>query len=159
MKICFNCNKSEHKNRKILIKADPGMGKTTLGRKVARDWAKGVFKKCSLVFFVALKFVKPGDLIENIIMQQIPQLEGLKISQQKLKALLDRFSNRILIILDGLDEHRLGQNKDVIKIIKNQMLLDCRIVFPDPTLQRRLRYCSSNHQIQERIFQFTSVLF
>ena len=69
----FNCNKSEHKNRKILIKADPGMGKTTLGRKVARDWAKGVFKKCSLVFFVALKFVKPGDLIENIIMQQIPQ--------------------------------------------------------------------------------------
>ena len=124
----FNCNKSEHKNRKILIKADPGMGKTTLGRKVARDWAKGVFKKCSLVFFMALKFVKLGDPIENIIMQQIPQLEGLKISQQKLKALLDRFSNRILIILDGLDEHCLGQNKDVLKIIKNQMLLHCRIV-------------------------------
>ena len=124
----FNCNKSEHKNRKILIKADPGMGKTTLGRKVARDWAKGVFKKCSLVFFVALKFVKPGDTIENIIMQQIPELEGLKISQQKLKALLNRFSNEILIILDGLDEHRLGQNEDVIKIIKNQKLLDCRIV-------------------------------
>ena len=124
----FNCNKSEHKNRKILIKADPGMGKTTLGRKVARDWGTGVFKKYSLVFFVALKFVKPGDPIENIIMQQIPELEGLKISQQKLKALLDRFSNRILIILDGLDEHRLGQNKDVLKIIKNQMLLDCRIV-------------------------------
>ena len=124
----FNCNKSEHENRKILIKADPGMGKTTLGRKVARDWAKGVFKKYSLVFFVALKLVKPGDPIENIIMQQIPELEGLKISQQKLKALLDRFSNRILIILDGLDEHRLGQNEDVLKIIKNQMLLDCRIV-------------------------------
>ena len=124
----FNCNKSEHKNRKILIKADPEMGKTTLGRKVAIDWAKGVIKKYSLVFFVALKFVKPGDPIENVIIQQIPELEGLKISQQKLKALLDRFSNRILIILDGLDEHRLGQNKDVLKIIKNQMLLDCRIV-------------------------------
>ena len=124
----FNCNKSEHNNRKILIKADPGMGKTTLGRKVARDWAIGKFKKFSIILFVALKFVKPGDPIENIIMQQIPELEGLKISQQKLKVLLDRFSKRILIILDGVDEHRLGQNDDVIKIIKNQKLLDCRIV-------------------------------
>ena len=111
------------------MKADPGMGKTTLGSKRwLGDWAKGVFEKYSLVFFMALKFVKPGDPIENIIIQQNPELEGLNVTQEKLKALLDRFSNRILIILDGLDEHRLGQNKDVLKIIKNQMLLDCRIV-------------------------------
>ena len=41
---------------------------------------------------------------------------------------MNRFSNKILIILDGLDEHPLGQNEDVLKIIKNQKLLDCRIV-------------------------------
>ena len=29
----FSCNKSEHKNRKILMKADPGMGNTTLGKR------------------------------------------------------------------------------------------------------------------------------
>ena len=124
----FNCSQSEYKNRKVLMKADPGMGKTTLGRKMSWDWARGKFKKFSMVFFVALKLVKPGDPIEKVIMQQHPELDGLGVSQQKLKVLLNRFSSRILIIFDGLDEHRLGQNKDVLKIIKNQMLLDCRIV-------------------------------
>ena len=124
----FNCNKSQYKNRKVLIKADPGMGKTTLGKKVTRDWAKGLFKKFSIVFFVALKFVKPGDPIEAVIIQQNPELEGLQISQQKLKELLNRYRNRILIMLDGLDEHSLGQNEDVLKMIKNQKLLDCGIV-------------------------------
>ena len=124
----FNCNKSEHKNRKILIKADPGMGKTTLGRKMSWDWARGMFKNFPIVLLVALKFVQPGDPIETVIIEQHSELVGLGISQQKLKALLDRYDSRILIILDGLDEHRLGQNEDVIKIIKNQKLLDCRIV-------------------------------
>ena len=82
----------------------------------------------SIVFFVALKFVKPGDPIEKVITQQNPELEGLQISQRKLRQLLNKFSDRILIIFDGLDEHGLGQNEDVLKIIKNQKLLDCRIV-------------------------------
>ena len=124
----FNCNKSNPQNRKILMKADPGMGKTTLGKKVTRDWATGVFNKFSIVFFVVLKFVKPGEPIENVIMQQNPELVGLHISEQKLKVLLNGYNNRILIILDGLDEHRLGQNKDVLKIIKSKKLLDCSIV-------------------------------
>ena len=124
----FDCNNSKHKNRKVLMKADPGMGKTTLGRKMSWDWAKGTFTKFSIIFFVALKLVKPDDLIENIMIQQSPELEGLGVSQQKLKALVNRFSSRILIILDGLDEHGLGTNLDVVKIIKNQMLLGCPIL-------------------------------
>ena len=124
----FNCNDSEHKNRKVLMKADPGMGKTTLGRKMCWDWAKEVFNKFSIVFFVALKLVKPGDPIESVVIQQNPELEGLGVSQQKMKVLLNRYSGRILIILDGLDEHGLGQNDDVLKIIKNQKLLNCRIL-------------------------------
>ena len=73
----FNCNKSEHKNRKILMKAAAGMGKTTLGRNITCDWARDMFQKFSMIFFVPLKFVKPGDAIENVIIQQNPELEGL----------------------------------------------------------------------------------
>ena len=40
----FNCSKSKHKNRKVLMKADPGMGKTTLGRKMSWNWARGSSK-------------------------------------------------------------------------------------------------------------------
>ena len=123
----FHCNQSNAKNRKVLMKSDPGMGKTTLGKKVTWDWATGEFKDFSMIFFLSLKLVEPGDLIENIIIQQNPELEALGVSQQKLKALLNRYSSRILIILDGLDEHCLGQNEDVLKIIKNQKL-DCRIL-------------------------------
>ena len=124
----FNCHRSEHKNRKILMKADPGMGKTTLRKKITKDWGTEVFKKFSIVFFVQLKLVKPGDTIEKVIIEQYPELKGLQISQQKLRALLNKHSSSILIILDGLDEHGLGQNDDVLKIIKNQKLLNCRIL-------------------------------
>ena len=77
---------------------------------------------------MSLKLVNPDDLIEKAIKQQNPELEGLGVSQQKLKALLNRYSSRILIILEGLDEHGLGQNGDVLKIIKNQKLLGCPIL-------------------------------
>ena len=49
---------------RILIKDDPGMGKTTLGKKLAWDWATGQFTGFSLVLLVVLKLVRPWDLIE-----------------------------------------------------------------------------------------------
>ena len=100
---------------KILIKGDPGMGKTTLGKKVGWDWARGMFKMFSLVFFVFLKFVQPDECIEDGILKQNPELEGLGVSRTKLRGILDRFSDRCLLILDGFDEHGLGQNTDVVK--------------------------------------------
>ena len=119
-------NRSERD--KILLKADPGMGKTTLGKKMGFDWAKGLFQKYSIVFFVHLKFVKPDDSIQSAIIQQHAELQGLKVSERKLRSILERFGDKCLLILDGLDEHGLGKNQEVLKIIENKMLLDCGIV-------------------------------
>ena len=118
----FTCNRSNIKCRKVLLKADLGMGKTTW------DWARGVFKEFFIIFFVALKLVKPGDPIENVIIKQHSELEGLSCSHQKLRAVLNTYGQRVLLILDGLDEHGLGHNEDVLKIIRNQKFLDCRIL-------------------------------
>ena len=59
-------------SKKVLFKGDPGTGKTVMGKKISWDWAVGLFKVFSIVLFVSLKLVSPGDAIENIIIQQIP---------------------------------------------------------------------------------------
>ena len=111
------------KPRKILIKGDPGMGKTTLCKKVAWDWAKKLFTTFSIVFFVFLKLVKPGDAVENVIVQQNPLIGGLGVTEKRLKYILDTFGNKCLIILDGLDEHALGTNGDVLKFLRGEKIL------------------------------------
>ena len=48
------------------------------------------------------------------------------MSSRKVSTILDRFGDRCLLILDGLDEH--GKNQDVLRIIRNETLLDCGIL-------------------------------
>ena len=131
-RIFKTCNKAAQmrrvKGKKILVKGKPGIGKTTLLKKVGWDWAKGIFQTFTIVFFVFLKLVKPGDAIENVIIDQMPELEGMNVSAERLKEILDTLASGCLIIFDGLDEHALGQNADVLKIIRGQKLLHCNIV-------------------------------
>ena len=116
------------KGNKILVKADLGFGKTTLSKKIAYDWATGVFKVMSLVFCISLKLVWPGETIENIIIDQYPVLEGLGIGPGKLKQVLESFGNRCLIVLDGNEKCDLQSNEDIQKIIEGRKLLHCNVL-------------------------------
>ena len=126
--------------KKILIKGDPGMGKTTLRKKIGWDFANGSSKMFSMVLFIFLKFVNPGETIENVIIKQNPELEGLGVTANKLHGILGRFGERCLLILDGLDEHGLGQNEDVMKIIRNCKYINCGIVISSrPHITREIQ--------------------
>ena len=112
---------------RVLLKAEPGFGKTTFSRKISWDLAMGLFTTFSIVFFVSLKLVKPGDVIENIIIQQTPVLEGMNVTQNKLSKILDTFGHRCLLILDGFDELQSKSKLEIVKIIKAQKLFCCHV--------------------------------
>ena len=58
----------------------------------------------------------------------MPDLEGMDLSGTKLRALLDKHDIECLIILDGLDEHAMGQNQDVVKIIHGRKMRRCNVL-------------------------------
>ena len=118
----------KRRGKKILAKADPGMGKSTFGKKIAFDWAKGVFTAVSVVFFVSMKLIRPGQTIENVIIDQYPPLEASRINERSLKTILDMFGEKCLLILDGLDEHALRSYDDILKIIQGHKLQRCGII-------------------------------
>ena len=110
---------------KVLTTGDPGMGKTTLAKKMAWDWAREQFRKFELIFVIFLKFVEPEETIERAIAKQNPWMEGLGISAEKLGQIMEIFPKRCLLILDGLDEHDFGKNADIVRIIEGRKLLHC----------------------------------
>ena len=87
-----------------------------------------MFQTFSVVLFVLLKIVEPGATIENVIIEQNSYMKGLKIKDRMLQNILETFGNRCLLILDGIDEHVLGTNLDVLKIIRGENLLSCNII-------------------------------
>ena len=113
---------------KILLVSDPHYGKTSIAKKINWDWAKGIFTTFTVVFVVLLKLVRPGDTIENIIIEQTPALEAMGTSPRILRSILEKFGDKCLIILEGLDEHAHGSNEDVLRVIQGQKLLNCGII-------------------------------
>ena len=114
--------------KKVLVKGDPGIGKTSPLKRIASDWARGIFTTFSVVFFVFLKLVKPSDAIQNVIIDQMPCLKGMGVTPCKLSDILENLGNRCLLILDGLDEHALGKNQDIMNILTRSKLLYTNII-------------------------------
>ena len=109
----FGCN-----GKNILVEGEQGIGRSVLCKKITWDWAKGKFATFSLVFFVSLKIVGPGDVLENVIIDQY-RFRNVDRDRaiQTVSHVLEKVGDRCLIILDGLDEHPQGFNSEFLTTV------------------------------------------
>ena len=90
-------------NRKVLLKACHGLGKSTCCKKIAWDWATGKFTSVSVVFHLTMKTLKAGDNIESIIVEQYRE-KGVEINRQALYDIFRERDYETLVIINGVDE-------------------------------------------------------
>ena len=126
-KIFVEDDRISHQTTKILGKAEPGMGKTTLSKKISYDWVCRVFTRFVIVFVVFVKLIQPGQAIEDMIIDQNPWLEGFHIDNLKVKYILENCGRSCLLIIDGLDEHTAEQNKEIFKMIRGRVYPQCNL--------------------------------
>ena len=120
----------------VLVEGSPGMGKTTFCLKIAHDWAnKATSKVDSFPQFEVVLLLKcrdiHGDIIEAIDTQLLP--ESKKNAGAIKEVLVDYiedldFQEKVLIILDGLDELPKMSESCVDKLLKKKIFPFCYVL-------------------------------
>lgn len=120
----------------VLVEGSPGIGKTTFCLKVAYDWAKEKPGNESLHVLHEFEFVLllkcrdiEGDLMEAISEQLLPEDMDQKAKDEFIDYIKDvNHQERILIILDGLDELPEKSKDHVDKLLNRRILPFCFVL-------------------------------
>ena len=117
------------KPRIILIEGSPGMGKTTLSLKLAYDWAKDQmpdkFPKVELVLLIKCRDMK-GSIQESAKTQLLPSND--KQLLKDLDSFFHSAPNKIMLIVDGVDEISEANESHVLDLLKGGCLQDCNVI-------------------------------
>ena len=92
------------KSRFVFI-GEAGVGKTTLLRKIAYDWAIGKrLQHVDLLFFVPLRDVDKSSYFAEITTTFVS--DGIDLDNNKLDQYMRKNQRKVMILLDGLDEYK-----------------------------------------------------
>ena len=118
----------------VLVEGSPGIGKTTFCLKIAHDWAnKATSKVDSFLQFEVVLLLKCrdicGDIIEAIDTQLLPECNAGAIKEVLVDYIEDLdFQEKVLIILDGLDELPKMSESCVDKLLQKKIFPFCYVL-------------------------------
>jgi len=117
-------NVESEKKKVILIKGDPGMGKTTLAINICKSWAEGkLLQSYNAVILLLLRNpeVQRAETIEDLLMTPNTELR-----ENIYREITDSYGKNICFILEGYDE--LPEQKQLV-FSKLKDLPKCTIVY------------------------------
>ena len=133
--VCSKFGKgSRGKARMVLVEGSPGIGKTTFCLKIANDWVRNAIpKKYDFPVFKLMLLLKCRDMDGDVMQAIDDQLLPEDIPEKKKKELLDyiwdeKKQEKILIILDGLDELPQKAEQFVDKLLRRKVLPHCSVL-------------------------------
>ena len=115
----------------VLIDGAPGVGKSTLCKKIAKDWANGTvdeLKKFKLVILVPLRRFPRAVNVDEILFKKIGHEETCR---RAIDIVIRDLGEGILLMLDGFDELSPELRKDseslFIELIIGRRLTNCSL--------------------------------
>ena len=117
-----------------LVEGSPGIGKTTFCLKLAYDWARGrIPTECTFPKFEFVLLLKCRDIDGNIMDTIREQLLPRDINEETVEKLLHFIEDihnqeKILIILDGLDELPEKSQHHVDELLHRRILPFCYVL-------------------------------
>ncbi|XP_070555990.1 NACHT, LRR and PYD domains-containing protein 3-like isoform X1 [Ptychodera flava] len=114
--------------QRIRIEGPPAMGKSTLCRKIAYDWACGELKQYKLLFFLEMRHVTGSEVIDEIFTQLLPK--DFSITKEELANIISQHDKSTLFLFDGLDEitEDTIEGSDIADHIAKKLRVYCTIV-------------------------------
>ncbi len=111
------------------ISGEGGIGKSTALKNLCLIWAENQTKGLqgfSVIFHIALKYVKDNTCIEDLIINQHNGLFANDVRPEEINNILkSRCGQNILVLLDGYDEYSKGPNEDIDDALRKRNLWDC----------------------------------